>query len=237
MKLHSFALSDIGCLRSENEDSSLCDDALQLYAVADGIGGLPGGAQASHKALAFLRHWFDTHRSFDTLDYPAALREANDAVFLLGRQLSPRHGIGTTLTLAHFAHDALHTLHVGDSSMFRLRHGLLDILTTEHNLENEMKARAARGEPALILHENRAALTRCVGQPPPLDGDHSAHFAQEGDRYLLCTDGITRCITPREISRHLQQAANPEQAAQGLVELARERGGLDNATAIVIFVE
>jgi serine/threonine protein phosphatase PrpC len=237
MKLRSFALSDIGCLRSENEDSSLCDDALQLYAVADGIGGLPGGAQASRRAIAALHQWFKAHAKDSTPDYGLALREANEAVFLLGRQISPRHGIGTTLTLAHFAHDALHTLHVGDSSLFRLRAGELDVLTTEHNLENEMKARAARGEPTVVLHENRAALTRCVGQPPPLDGDHAAHPIEAGDRYLVCTDGITRCITPFELTKHLADALSPEESARILVELARERGGLDNATAVVVFVD
>ncbi|MBA4136370.1 MAG: serine/threonine-protein phosphatase [Opitutus sp.] len=237
MKLRSSALSDIGCLRTENEDNSLCDDALQLYAVADGIGGLPGGAQASRRALASLQAWFEAHAKDSQPDYTTALREANEAVFALGRQISPRHGIGTTLTLAHFAHDALHTTHVGDSFMFRLRAGELDTLTTEHNLENEMKARAARGEPTMVLHENRAALTRCVGQPPPLDGDHAAHPVETGDRYLICTDGITRCITPFEITRHLADAVEPAQAARSLVDLARDRGGLDNATAVVVFVE
>lgn len=237
MKLRAFELSDIGCLRSENEDSSLCDDALQLYAVADGIGGLPGGAQASRRALATLHAWFTRHAGASERDYAAALREANDSVFQLGRQLSPRHGIGTTLTLAHFADGALHTIHVGDSFMFRLRGGELDVLTSEHNLENEMKARAARGEPTIVLHENRAALTRCVGQPPPLEGDFAVHAVETGDRYLICTDGITRCITPLEITRHLAAAKTPEEAARVLVELARERGGLDNATAVVIFAE
>lgn len=237
MKLRAFALSDIGCLRSENEDGSLCDDALRLYAVADGIGGLPAGAHASRRALATLHAWFTRHAETDERDYRAALSEANDSVYQLGRQLSPRHGIGTTLTLAHFTGATVHTIHVGDSFMFRLRDGELDVLTSEHNLENEMKARAARGEPTVALHENRAALTRCVGQPPPLEGDFASHAVEPGDRYLVCTDGITRCITPFEIARHLESAASPEDAARVLVELARDRGGLDNATAVVVFAE
>lgn len=237
MTLRSAALSDIGCLRSENEDSALCDDALRVYAVADGIGGLPGGAQASRCALATLAGWFKEQHRVNLPDYAAGLREANQAVYLLGRQLSPRHGIGTTLTLAHIAHDVLHVVHVGDSSLFRLRGSDLEVLTSEHNLENEMKARAARGEPVVVLHENRAALTRCVGQPPPVEGDFTTHPIEPGDRYLVCTDGITRCITSREIAAHLSGAAEPAKAAQTLVTLARERGGLDNATAIVVFAD
>lgn len=236
MTLRSFALTDIGCYRSQNEDSYLCDDGLHVYAVADGIGGLPGGAEASRTALDALSDWFlkDAQKPFD---YASGLARANDAVFSLGRKLSPRHGIGTTLTLAHFTGDAVTVVHVGDSSMFRLRAGELDLLTREHNLENEMRARAARGEPTYPLTENRAALTRCVGQPPPLEGDIAPHAVEPGDRYLVCSDGITRCITPFEITKHLANAQTPESAARVLVELARERGGLDNATAIVVFLE
>ncbi len=237
MKLRSASLSDIGCLRSENEDNLLCDDELQVYAVADGIGGLPGGAQASRRALAVFAEWFRTQRRVSLPHYADGLRLSNQAVFDLGREISPRHGIGTTLTLAHIAHDVLHIVHVGDSSLFRLRAGDIEMLTVEHNLENEMKARAARGEPVVMLHENRAALTRCVGQPPPLTGDIIAHPIVAGDRYLVCTDGITRCITPREIARHLADAVEPADAVSVLVELARERGGVDNATAVVIFAE
>jgi len=236
MILRTFALTDIGCYRSENEDSYLCDDGLRVYAVADGIGGLPAGAAASHAALDTLQEWFVRHAK-KPYDYASAVTLANDAVFTLGRTISPRHGIGTTLTLAHFSDQAMSVVHVGDSSLFRLRAGALDVLTREHNLENEMRDRAARGEPVYALTENRAALTRCVGQPPPLAGDIETHPVETGDRYLVCTDGITRCITPHEIAKHLGNAETPNIAARVLVELARERGGLDNATAVVVFVD
>lgn len=236
MKLRSFALTDIGCYRQQNEDSYVCDDGLRLYAVADGIGGLPAGAAASRAALDAIEEWF-VKRAKKPFDYAAALALANDTVFTLGRQLSPRHGIGTTLTLAHFADNTANIVHVGDSALFRLRAGDLEVLTCEHNLENEMRARAARGEPTYVLSENRAALTRCVGQPPPLDGDIDSHPIEAGDRYLICTDGITRCITPREIAQHLTDAATPAAVARTLVALARERGGLDNATAVAVFAD
>lgn len=237
MKFRTSALSDIGCLRSENEDFHVCDDELGLYAVADGIGGLPGGAQASRRAVTSLTSWFRTQRRVSLPHYPEGLRLANQAVFDLGRQISPRQGIGTTLTLAHIAHDVLHVVHVGDSALFRLRAGEIEQLTHEHNLENEMKARAARGEPVIVLHENKAALTRCVGQPPPLEGEYSSHQIAAADRYLVCTDGITRCITPREITQHLARAMEPADAVKVLVDLARDRGGLDNATAVAIFAD
>ncbi len=235
MKLRASALSDIGRLRTQNEDFFLCDESLGLFGVADGIGGLPGGAQASRCALENLREWFGVRRKDATPDYAAAITAANAAVFRLGRDISPRHGIGTTLTLAHIAGDRLVVLHVGDSWAFRLRDGDLTALTREHNVENELRARAARGEELPVI-ENGAALTRCIGQPPPLIGDVLRHPLESGDRYLFCTDGITRCVDQAEISGHLAEAEEPAEVARLLVDLANERGGLDNSTAVVVFV-
>lgn len=237
MTIRASALTDIGRIRQNNEDSLLCDDAHRLYAVADGIGGLPGGAQASKAALETLSAWFARHEADDEVDYLGCLEEVNEVVFTLGRQLSPRFGIGTTLTVAHFQDDMLHVVHVGDTVLFRLRGNELETLTVEHNVENEMRARAARGEPVFALHENRAALTRCVGQPPPLEGDILAHAVMAGDRYLVCSDGITRGITAREIEKRLVEGISPEGICRQLVDLANERGGLDNSTVVVIFVD
>lgn len=235
MKLRASALSDIGRLRSQNEDFYLCDEDLGLYGVADGIGGLPGGAQASRCALETLQEWFGVRRKDANPDYAAAITAANAAVHRLGRDISPRHGIGTTLTLGHFAGRQLTVLHVGDSWAFRLRGGELTALTREHNVENELRARAARGEEIPVI-ENGAALTRCIGQPPPLVGDVLQHELKPGDRYLFCTDGITRCVDHEEITGHLGELDEPSAVTRVLVDLANERGGLDNATAVVVFV-
>lgn len=237
MTLRASALTDIGHHRPQNEDNLLCDPAHGLFAVADGIGGLPGGAQASRRTVEAIAAWFARQGDATTVNYPACLAAVNNAVYLLGHQLSPRQGIGSTLTLAHFTATHLHLVHVGDSFLFRWRGGALTPLTLEHNIENELRARAARGEPAYATHENRAALTRCIGQPPPLAGDFAAHPLAPGDRYLLCSDGVTRGAPADDLSRHLATAPDPEAACRALVDTANERGGYDNATAVVVFVE
>ncbi len=237
MNLRTFAISDIGRVRKENEDSVLCDTTRRLYAVADGIGGLPGGAQASREAVTGIIEWYDQQPENGPFEYAKGLAEVNDRVHELGRAISPYQGIGTTLTLAHFNDDYIIVIHVGDSAMFRLRGGKLETLTVEHNLGNELKKRIARGEPAFLVTENRSALTRCVGQPAPLEGDIHQHDLQHGDRYLVCSDGITRCITPDEIGKMLKAVDTPEPLCHKLVEMANERGGVDNATAVVIFVD
>ncbi|MBI2498128.1 MAG: serine/threonine-protein phosphatase [Opitutae bacterium] len=237
MKLHAFALSDVGRVRPENEDSCLCNEALRLYAVADGIGGLPSGAQASQLTIATLEKCIADLPAGQKPDYPQVLNQVNQQVFELGRVLSPQFGIGSTLTFAHLVGVKLHVGHVGDSCALRLRAKALEQLTSDHTVENEMRERAARGEPMDMLMENRNALTRCIGQPPPLQGDYRAHTVLPHDRYLLASDGVSRFVTMPEIQEILQQASEPATAAKRLIECANERGGLDNSTAVVLFFD
>jgi serine/threonine protein phosphatase PrpC len=237
MKFRSFAHSDIGRVRSENEDSYLCNDTLGLYAVADGIGGLPSGAQASQLAVTTLQKIVGEHAVGTKLNYERILTEINDQVFSLGRVISPQFGIGSTLTFAHVVGVKLHFGHVGDSNAYCLRSKVLKQLTTDHTIETELKARAARGEPLGLLMENRNALTRCIGQPPPLEPDVFAHTVLPHDRYLLCSDGISRFVPMEEIVKFMQEAADPESFIRALVDRANERGGLDNITGIALFFD
>ncbi|MFZ5494155.1 MAG: PP2C family protein-serine/threonine phosphatase [Verrucomicrobiota bacterium] len=237
MKLSSFAHSDIGRVRTENEDSYLCNDTLGLYAVADGIGGLPSGAQASQLAVTTLQKIVGEHAVATKLNYERILAEINDQVFQLGRVISPQFGIGSTLTFVHVTGVKLHFGHVGDSNAFRLRSKVLQQLTTDHTIETELKARAARGEPLGLLMENRNALTRCIGQPPPLEPDIFAHTVLPHDRYLLCSDGISRFVPQEEIAKAMLGAKDPEAAVNSLIDRANERGGLDNCTGVALFFE
>ncbi|MES1194527.1 MAG: protein phosphatase 2C domain-containing protein [Opitutus sp.] len=237
MKLRSFAHTDVGRVRPENEDSFLCNDTHQLYAVADGIGGLPSGGQASQLAVATLDKIFTSHAAGHKLNYPRILSEVNDQVFRLGRVLSPQFGIGSTLTFAHVTGVKLNIGHVGDSSALRLRSKTLEQITTDHTIETELKERAARGEPIGMLMENRNALTRCIGQPPPLEAECTVHTILPHDRYLLSSDGVSRFVDHKEIAEILANSADPEAAARRLVDRANEHGGLDNATAVVLFFD
>ncbi len=237
MKLRSFAHSDIGRVRSENEDSFLCNEAIGLFAVADGIGGLPSGAQASQLAVQALQKIVGEHAVGTKLNYERIIAEINDQVFQLGRVISPQFGIGSTLTFAHVVGVKLHFGHVGDSTALRLRSKALEQLSTDHTIETELKARAARGEPLGLLMENRNALTRCIGQPPPIDPDYFAHTVLPHDRYLLCSDGITRFVATEEIIRAMNDAEDPESLVHTLIDRANERGGLDNSTAVALFFD
>ena len=237
MKLHSFAHSDVGHVRPENEDSYLCHEDLRLYAVADGIGGLPSGAQASQLTIAALQKGFADVPVGHKPDYEQIIVDVNQQVYSLGRVLSPQFGIGSTLTFAHLTGVKLNIGHVGDSCALRLRAKILESLTRDHTVENEMRERAARGEPMAMLMENRNALTRCIGQPPPIQSDCHAHTVLPHDRYLLASDGISRFVAMTEIQEIMQVSSEPASAAKRLIDCANERGGLDNATAVVLFFD
>lgn len=237
MKLSTFAHTDVGRARPENEDSYLCNDKLGIYAVADGIGGLPSGGQASQLAISTLQKIVSEHTVGQKLNYERIITEINDQVFKLGRVLSPQFGIGSTLTFVHLTGVKLHFGHVGDSTALRLRSKALEQLTIDHTIETELKQRAARGEPLALLMENRNALTRCIGQPPPIEGDCFSHTVLPRDRYLICSDGITRFVTQEEIAKALTDAASPEHAVKALIDRANERGGLDNSTGVALFFD
>lgn len=237
MNLRSSALTDIGRVRPENEDSFLCNDLHQIYAVADGIGGLPSGGQASEMAIDVLAQIFAKYQAGLPVDYQSVVEQINDKVFLLGRVLSPQFGIGSTLTFAHLTGVKLNIGHVGDSAALRVRSKQIEQLTTDHTIENEMREREARGESLSLLMENRNALTRCIGQPPPILAHCSKHTVLPHDRYLLCSDGITRYIATAEIEEIMLQSVEPKDVAQTLINRANERGGLDNSTAVVLFFD
>lgn len=237
MHLRSFAFSHIGRVRPENEDSFLCDDGRQLYAVADGIGGLPAGAQASQKAIAALTQLIAPYPPPKNLNYSEILQEINQQVFNLGRVLCPQAGLGSTLTWAHLVGVKLHINHVGDSAALRLRSTRLEQLTQDHTVEGENRAQLARGESGPLLTGHPQALTRCVGQPPPFRSECLVHTILPHDRYLLATDGITHFISTAEIAELMQQATAPDEVATKLIERANQRGGRDNATAVVLFID
>ncbi len=236
IKLRTAALSDIGHLRAENEDRFIQNDALGLYGVADGVGGLPGGQEAAQLAVD------EVARSVQTLppgepDLNLAVQVANQMVADLGQQMSPNMGIGTTLTFGLVRNGKIHFAHVGDSRCYLWRNGSIELLTRDHSVESDARVRRARGEVVYYHESNRNALTRCIGQPTPPEADLFARPLQDGDRYLFCSDGVTRLIRESELGEFLGRDADPADIAREIVTVANRRGGPDNSTTVLVFVE
>jgi serine/threonine protein phosphatase PrpC len=236
-KLRTAALSDIGNLRTHNEDRYLRNEALGLYGVADGIGGLPGGEEAAQCAVEEVTRGVAGTPNGTEPNLTAIVQAANERVIQLGMSISPAMGIGSTLTFARIQQGQFQLAHVGDSRCYVWSKGNIELLTRDHSVESDARVRRARGEIVSYHEANRNALTRCMGQPTPPEVDLLTRPIAAGERYLLCTDGVTRLIRDSEIGEFLAQDKPPEQICKDLIALANRRGGPDNSTTVLVIVD
>jgi protein phosphatase len=236
MKVRHAALSDIGLMRKENEDRFLLDEGRKLFGVADGIGGLPHGAEAAALVVEGIRSRLAPRPP--TLDeLKAAVTGANTDVKQAGLRLNPMHGIGSTLTLGCLMGRQLNLVHAGDSRCYVWRRGRITQATIDHNVEHDPHFTLRFGMSEAVYERQRSALTRCLGQVEELDLECHRLELDEGDRVLFATDGLFRAIPEEELAERLGNHEEPELALRDLVALANERGGADNATGVLLFVE
>ncbi|MDF9832803.1 serine/threonine protein phosphatase PrpC [Ereboglobus sp. PH5-5] len=235
MQIRSAAATDIGKVRRANEDRFVCDDALHLYGVADGIGGLPGGAEAAQIAVTTLRKEITAMPDGAIPDLVPATRRINQAVCSLAAKISPI-GMGTTLTYAVLRENQFCLAHVGDSRCYRIRDGKLTPLTMDHTVENDARRRAAAGY-AGYNEAQRKSLTRCIGQQGYPEVDTLQLPLQANDRYFFCSDGIDKAINELELAVMLTKDDAPADILARLIDTANERGGRDNATCVLVQVD
>jgi len=235
--LRAAALTDIGRVRRENEDRFVCDLNAMLFGVADGVGGLPSGGEAAELAISELAEAMRAGPKHHEPNLTTVVQHVNTAVANLGLRVSPSMGIGTTLTFGWVSGGAMKLAHVGDSRCYVLRGSDLIRLTEDHSVENEARLRRARGEVVYYHEANRNALTRCIGQPSRVDVDLVSRVLATGDRYLFCTDGVTRMVGEHELTEAMQKSNTPESGVREIVTAALDRGGLDNATAVLVYVD
>jgi serine/threonine protein phosphatase PrpC len=237
INLRAACYSDIGKVRKENEDRVLFEESHCLFGVADGVGGLPGGGEAAQKAVEVVTAGVLAAPPGAELDLRAIVTAANDAVVALGMKISPGLGIGSTLTVGCIRGSRLKLAHVGDSRAFSWRNGDFICLTEDHSVENEARRRRARGEVVYYSETQRGALTRCIGQTLPPEVDLADLPVLPGDRFIFCTDGVTRLISEKELRQAVGAAALAGDIARGLVDLAVQRGGPDNATVVAVIID
>lgn len=237
MRLRSAALTDIGRVRRQNEDRFLRDDERSAYGVADGVGGLPGGADAAQRALDVVAQSLAAATPREADDLIAIVLAANTNVGVLGQKMSPNVGIGTTLTFGVFRDSVLLLANVGDSRCYRIRAGELTLLTEDHSVENEARLRRAKGEQVFVHEHLRNALTRCIGQPTPPAVDVQTLPLASGDLYLFVTDGVTRMLSEADLLGVLVRPIPLQERLAEVVRWANTRGGPDNSTAVLIQVE
>ena len=238
MQLTSHGITNQGKVRSANEDAFLIDEAHQVFAVADGIGGLPGGAEASQRIVQLLKQ---TYQHVDADEERADLGELiigiNRILTLEGSEAHPFTGSGSTLTIAQLIGDQLLIGHVGDSAAYHLRGDDFEKVTIDHTMEQEFIERAGESARSMMPPEYPHTLTRCVGQNEELRVDQTRLTIALGDRILLCTDGLNKVVEKQQIHDMLKANASSAEICQGLVDRANAKGGPDNITVIVVFIK
>lgn len=257
MRLICAGITDVGVARDHNEDDFyLSQGGEPLCVVADGMGGHRSGEVASALAVeTIVQYYRDT--VIDPEDEAAAVRSrfwpwrkkkpenseerrlvqailcANKAIYDAAERSEGQKGMGTTVVAAYFVEHGLYIAHIGDSRTYRLRRGKLELLTEDHSLANEY-VRMGILSPADLEHfPYKNVVTRACGLAEEVEVESAFETSEDGDIYLLCSDGLTDCVTDDDIHRILMTHDDLDDASAVLVDAANRNGGTDNITVIL----
>lgn len=225
--LRAFADTHTGLRRKNNEDSFLCLPERGLFVVADGLGGLQYGEEASGNLVRLLEQ--EPDEAFD--DLVSLAQRLSLAVHERGKELTA-DTIGTTMTLVQLRGERLRLAQVGDSSAYLWTSwGGLQVLTEEQTVAGQ-RLRDGLGGVEPYMHH---VLTQCMGQREPVVPQLLELEFPKGARLLLCSDGITKTVSDELITEVLSESESVEQAVHCLIDMANRAGGPDNSTAVVVF--
>jgi len=232
-------VTDPGRRRRRNEDAYVA--VPPLFAIADGMGGAQAGEVASGLAAAVLEEATgDEHSDLKGEQRVASLiMEANRRVFQRSSEDSATSGMGTTMTVALLDNTdgTIAFGHVGDSRAYRVRGGELEQLTDDHSLVGELVRSGRLSPEEAETHPQRSVITRALGTEPDVDVDTFTVEAEQGDIYLLCSDGLTDMISPRDILAAVDASNDLDDAARALVSAANAGGGEDNITVVLFQID
>ncbi|MFZ4478317.1 MAG: Stp1/IreP family PP2C-type Ser/Thr phosphatase [Rhodoferax sp.] len=237
--------TDPGRTRSNNEDSVAFDDTAQMGVLADGMGGYNAGEIASSMATTLIRaelsQWLlDAGAKADIQEVRHALEmcvdNANHAIHLASRTNADYSGMGTTLVVGVFQDDRLLLGHVGDSRCYRLRGNEFLQITKDHSLLQEQLDAGLMTPEEAAVSPLKNLVTRAMGVENEVLLEVNEHLVENGDIYLMCSDGLSDMISDAAIARVLRNRSELAQMADELVALANRNGGRDNITVLLMEV-
>ncbi|OJU95892.1 MAG: hypothetical protein BGO23_09960 [Solirubrobacterales bacterium 67-14] len=227
--------TDVGRQRQANEDSYLARSP--LFVVADGMGGAQAGEVASLTAIQAFQGGLPDGLPEESIE--RTIQVANRNIYDQAHGDASLAGMGTTITVAAVDAEGERVVvgHVGDSRAYRIRDGIIQRLTKDHSLVEEMRRRGQITEEQAEDHPQRSIITRALGPEPEVQADLATIPSEPGDIFLLCSDGLTTMIGDEKIRDILMGATSLDAAARTLVDEANRAGGRDNITVIVFQVE
>lgn len=226
------ARSDVGLVRGHNEDSFLL--RAPLFMVSDGMGGHAAGEVASSIAVETVGE--QAPGTADDVLLGAAVESANMSVIEASEQGIGKPGMGCTATAVLIEGNRMAVAHVGDSRAYVLRQGTLVRITHDHSYVEELVDSGQITADEARTHPSRSIITRALGSDPDMYADHFSLEVNDGDRVILCSDGLSSMISDAEIESLAVSSATPQQAADNLVAAALTAGGSDNVTVVVVDV-
>ncbi len=248
MKIQACGMTSVGCVRSHNEDAHLVDPAMGVFAVCDGVGGHAAGEVASqlacdmlHAGLKAERRTIDAYGRSPTLAHRSraveavrrVVQDAGQAVFDAAQSTRGQRGMAATVALLVLTGESAVIAHAGDSRVYLVRGGEGHLLTEDHSYIAEQFRKGLITAAEVGRSPASGALTRALGIQPAVEVETLTLEVTHGDRFLLCSDGLSDLVVTSEIVRELGDRA-PTDAPKKLIELAHRRGGHDNITAVAV---
>jgi PPM family protein phosphatase len=235
--VESFAISDKGCVRSNNEDYCLIEPEYGLYLLADGMGGARGGERASRLAVDTVAEMVQRAERRDSQLLVSAVEEANRRVREEAQNDPSLEGMGTTLVAALDLEDGFSIASVGDSRAYILDGSGLRAITDDQTWVNEVGRPLGLDEESLRNHPMRHVLTMAIGTSAPLTVNYYRLNLAAGSLVLMCSDGLHGVLEPPQMEFILRAGLNGatlEESCRQLITAAKEAGGPDNITAVLV---
>lgn len=226
------ARSDVGCVRSHNEDSYLVQSP--LFCVCDGMGGHAAGEVASSLAVETIAK--TAPNAADPALLAASVEAANAAIIEAAANGLGKSGMGCTATCAYIDGTTIAIAHVGDSRAYLLHEGTLIRVTRDHSYVEELVDAGEITADEARTHPNRSVITRALGSDPAMYADHFQLNIEEGDRLILCSDGLSSMVPDGDIETIAAQSSTAQICTDNLVDAALAAGGGDNVTVVVVDV-
>src|SRR5258708_1742757 len=244
LRLASAAKSDVGLRRERNQDNTThyvpadeheLAEKGALFVVCDGMGGHAAGEVAAELGIETIRKEYFAHPPADIISGIAdASKAANEGIFTYARSHAEMSGMGTTCVTLVLQGGRAYIVNIGDSRAYILRNGVMRQVTQDHSWVAEQVRAGVLTEEQAHTHAHRNVITRSLGTQATVTADLFIETLAEGDRVLLCSDGLHGYVEEAAIERELLRHDQPDESVQALIDLANDNGGPDNITAVVV---